>query len=113
MRFLALMLLGPWLLILAWVYWAYPKSLVLTAWRRLFDVIALLLAVAVATWLAKIGYDGYVAPQADEFGRPSGAIWQHVAPALYAYGGFSVVLVAAMLLRWLAWGRSRTGGKSA
>lgn len=111
MRFLALLLLGPWLLILAWAYWAYPKSLPRTAWRRLFDVIALLLAVAVAIWLAIVGYDGYVATQADEFGRHSGAIWQHVAPALYAYGGFSAVLLVATLLRWLAWGRSRIGRK--
>lgn len=111
MRFLALLLLGPWLLILAWAYWAYPKSLAVTAGRRLFDAATLLLAVAAATWLAKIGYDGYVATQADEFGRHSGAIWQHVAPALYAYGGFSAVLVVAMLLRWFAWGRSRIGRK--
>jgi hypothetical protein len=107
MRFLALLLLGPWLLILAWAYWAYPKSLPRTAWRRLFDTIALVLSGIAAAWLAMIGYDGYVAVQADEFGRHSGAIWQHVAPALYAYGGFSAVLLVAALLRALVWGRSR------
>lgn len=107
MRFLALLLLGPWLLILAWAYWAYPKSLPCTTWRRLFDTVALLLACIAAAWLAAIGYDSYVAVQPDEFGPRSGAIWQHVAPALYAYGGFSAVLAAAMLVRLLAWGRSR------
>jgi hypothetical protein len=106
MRFLSLLLLGPWLLVLAWAYWAYPKSLPRTPLRRAFDTFALLLAGAVTVWLALAGYDGYVAAPADAFGRHSGAIWQLVAPALYAYGGFLVVLAACFAARAWIWHRS-------
>ncbi|HET7358692.1 MAG TPA: hypothetical protein VFJ04_00955 [Rhodanobacteraceae bacterium] len=105
MRFLSLLLLGPWLLVLAWAYWAYPKSLPRTAWRRSFDALALLLAAATTVWLALTAYDGYVAAPADAFGRHSGAIWRHVAPALYAYGGFLAVLAACFAVRAWLWRR--------
>ena len=48
LRYLALLLLAPWLLILGWAYFTYPKSLPRTAVRRVFDWVALLLAVIVA-----------------------------------------------------------------
>jgi hypothetical protein len=103
MRYLSLLLLGPWLLVLAWAYWAYPKSLPRTPLRRGFDILALALAIAVAVWAALAGYDGYVAAPADAFGRRSGAIWQHVAPALYAYGGFLAVLAPCFAVRAWIW----------
>lgn len=107
MRYLAILLLAPWLLILCWGYWAYPKSLPRTAFRRLFDVVALLLALIAAAECAVIGFDRVELPTVDGFGRASGAIWQQVLPALYGYGAFTAVLVLAMLLRHLGWGRRR------
>lgn len=106
MRYLSLLLMGPWLLILAWAYWAYPKSLPRTRARRLFDVIALVLAVWATVRLAVWGYDSFAGVRVDELGVYSGAIWQQVAPALYAYGGFAAVLVPAALLRHGLWGRA-------
>lgn len=106
MRFLSLLLLGPWLVILAWAYWAYPKSLPRTASRRAFDGAALLLAACVTIALAAYGYDSFAGVRVDQLGRHSGAIWQQAAPALYAYGGFSVVLLLALLLRARIWRRS-------
>ena len=103
MRYLPLLLMGPWLLILAWAYWAYPKSLPRTLGRRLFDVAALVLAAWATVWLAGVGYDGFAGVEADELGVRSGAIWQQVAPILYAYGGFSGVLIPAALLRHGLW----------
>lgn len=107
MRYLAILLLAPWLLILCWGYWAYPKSLPRTSFRRIFDVVALLLALIAAAECAVIGFDRVELPTVDGFGRASGAIWQQVLPALYGYGAFTVVLVLAMLLRHLVWGRKR------
>jgi len=107
MRYLAILLLAPWLLILCWGYWAYPKSLPRTSFRRVFDVVALSLALLAAAECAVVGFDMVELPTVDGFGRASGAIWQQVLPALYGYGAFTVVLVLAMLMRHLVWGRKR------
>ena len=107
MRYLAILLLALWLLILCWGYWAYPKSLPRTSFRRVFDVVALSLALLAAAECAVIGFDRVELPTVDGFGRASGAIWQQVLPALYGYGAFTVMLVLAMLLRHLVWGRKR------
>lgn len=107
MRYLAILLLAPWLLILAWAYWAYPKSLPRTRGRRVFDVIALVLAAVAAMQAAVMGYEAAVVPSAGAYGPSSGAIWQQVLPALYGYGACVVVLVVALGVRGVVWGRAR------
>ena len=107
MRYLAILLLAPWLLILCWGYWAYPKSLPRIPTRRFFDIAAMLLALVAAAQCAVIGFDKVELPMVDGFGRASGAIWQQVLPALYGYGAFTAVLILAMLLRHVLWGRRR------
>ena len=107
MRYLAILLLAPWLLILCWAYWAYPKSLPRTSTRRIFDFVALLLAMIGAAQCAVIGFDMVEPPPIGQFGRASGGIWQQVLPALYGYGAFAAVLVLAMLLRYVCWGHRR------
>lgn len=108
MRYLALLLLAPWLLVLCWIYSAYPRSLPRTRSRRLFDLTAVLLMLVAAAQSATFGFDRAQIPQVNEFGQVSGAIWQQVLPALYGYAGFTIVLVLAMLLRQWIWGRRRT-----
>lgn len=103
MRYLAILLLAPWLLILGWAYWAYPKSLPRTSARRVFDFAALLLAAAAAVQCAVLGFDAATVPEVGQFGPSSGAIWQQVLPALYGYGACVVVLVVAMLVRQAIW----------
>ena len=105
MRYLALLLLAPWLMVLGWAYFAYPKSLPRTLGRRLFDLAMLGLAAAAAVVAAVTGFDTVRLPQAGPFGRASGAIWQQVLPALYGYGAFAGMLLLALLLRHLCWGR--------
>lgn len=103
LRYLALLLLAPWLLILGWAYFTYPKSLPRTAARRVFDWAALLLAAVTAVWCADWGFAAAPAPPVDALGRATGAIWQQVLPALLGYGGCVAVLVVAMLVRYLWW----------
>lgn len=105
MRYLALLLLAPWLLILGWAYFAYPKSLPRTPARRSFDVIALLLAVGATMAAAVLGYEAVQVPQAAQLGRASGAIWQQVLPALCGYGACVAVLLVALVVRHWLWGR--------
>jgi hypothetical protein len=107
MRYLALLLLAPWLLILGWAYASYPKSLPGTPARRLFDALALLLAFTAAVYAGLFGYDAAQLPVPDEAGRrASGAIWQQVLPALCGYGAFTGMLALALLLRARLWRRS-------
>lgn len=107
MRYLAFVLLTPWLLILCWAYWAYPKSLPRTRVRRAFDGATVLIAMVAAAQAAVLGFNTAVQPKIGPFGRVSGGIWQQVLPALYGYGALLAVLVLAMALRWLLWGRRR------
>ncbi|HEY8587722.1 MAG TPA: hypothetical protein VIL60_13490 [Rhodanobacter sp.] len=107
MRYLAILLLAPWLLILCWGYWAYPKSLPRTSARRVFDFVALLVAMIGAALCAVLAFETAQLPTVDGYGRASGAIWQQVLPALYGYGAFTVVLLLALLLRHFIWRRPR------
>lgn len=107
MRYLSILLLAPWLLVLCLLYWIWPRSLPRTAGRRVFDWVALLLA-GVATALAALaGFDSATLPEIGEFGRVSGSIWQQVLPALWGYGAFTAVMLPALLLRHALWGRRR------
>jgi hypothetical protein len=103
MRYLAIMLLAPWLIVLGWAYWAYPKSLLKNMTRRAFDVLALIAATIAAIQSAIVAFDAVVLPEADQFGPKSGAIWQQVVPALYGYGAFVAVLVIALVIRQFVW----------
>lgn len=107
MRYLALLLLAPWLVILGWAYFAYPKSLPRTAGRRGFDVAVLLLAMGATIIAAVLGYEAVQIPQVAQFGRSSGAIWQQVLPALYGYGACVAVLLLGLIVRQQLWGRAR------
>lgn len=107
MRYLALVLLGPWLLVLCWLYWTYPKSLPRTSARRAFDVAALAMMGFVTLEFAMLGFDRAKLPGMDPLGRISGGIWQQVLPALYGYAAFSVALIVALLVRHLIWRRLR------
>lgn len=107
MRYLAFLLLAPWLIILAWAYWNYPRSLPRHGLRRLFDAVVVLLALVVAAEMGLLVFDRVVLPRAGPYGVPSGSIWQQVLPVLVAYGVFVVVLALGLWLRHLSWGRPR------
>jgi len=106
LRYLAPLLLAPLLLILAWAYLSYPKSLPRTAARRVFDWVALLLATGVVVACAVLGFEAATMPLVgDTGGRNSGAIWQQVFPVLLGYGACVGVLLVALVVRHLLWHR--------
>jgi hypothetical protein len=107
MRYLAILLLAPWLLVLVGLYWAYPKSIARTSTRRTFDVVALAVVAFVTVEFAMLGFDQAALPGENDLGHMSGAIWQQVLPALYGYAAFSVALLLALLIRHLIWRRPR------
>lgn len=91
---LALWLFAPWFLILAALYWLYPRQPRHAA-RRWFDTVALL--VALASFVLTLHWShGY----AD---RHYGALWPQILATVVGYGAFLAVLVIAMAVRasWL------------
>jgi hypothetical protein len=94
---LALWLFAPWFLILAALYWLYPRQPRHAA-RRWFDAIALL--AALATFVLTLHWShGY----AD---RHYGALWPQILATVAGYGAFLAVLVVAIYVR-RAWLRRR------
>lgn len=103
MRYLSILLLAPWLLILAWAYWAYPKSLPRTAGRHAFDAATIALAIIAAVVSAVMAFDAVTVKQVGAFGPESGSIWKQVYPALYGYFAFLAVLLLGLAIRWATW----------
>jgi hypothetical protein len=96
-RFIALLLIGPWLVVLGWLYWLYVRRRAANGIPASFDV-AVLVASALATiGCAAIGYQAAIGH--------GGAIWTQVAAALGAYAGFNLVLAFGLLYH--VWRRLR------
>lgn len=91
-RFIALLLIGPWLVVLGWLYWLYVrKSHVTTQMARhdalilAFGFLAAIVGAGIA-WQVTLGHGG--------------PIWKYLAGPLGAYAGFSVVLLFGLLRHW-------------
>ncbi|RDS79699.1 hypothetical protein DWU98_16675 [Dyella monticola] len=101
MRYLSLLLLGPWLVLLAWVYWSVWKRSRIS-WRyKVYDVAIILIALAAAGALSLMAYDDVAIQTVSDVGRESGGIWKQVMPALYGYGAFAAVMIPAVVARLL------------
>lgn len=87
---LALILFAPWFLILASLFWLYPRQ-PRTGPRRRFDIAALLLALGafVASLHWSFGY-------AD---RSHGHLWPQILATSVGYGVFLLVLTVAFFVR--------------
>jgi hypothetical protein len=101
MRYLSLLLLGPWLVLLAWAYWAAWRRSRMTWPLRLYDTVVIAVALVAAYGCALAAYDDIVIQSVGKFGRESGNIWKQVMPALYGYGAFAAVMVPGVLVRLL------------
>ena len=94
---LALILFAPWFVILAVLYWVYPRQPRDVA-RRLFDLVALLVAVVVFV-LSLHWAHGYAS-------RTHGHLWPQILATSVGYGVFLLVLTVAVFAR-RAWLRRR------
>jgi hypothetical protein len=100
MRYLSLLLLGPWLVLLAWVYWAAGKRFRVSWAFKAYDLLIVVVALVAAYGSALLAYDGVAVQSVGNFGRESGSIWKQVMPALYGYGSFAAVMIVGMATRW-------------
>lgn len=101
MRYLSLLLLGPWLVLLAWAYWVAWKRSRVTWQLRVYDIVVIVIAFATAYGCALVAYDDIAIQSIGNFGRESGSIWKQVMPALYGYGAFAAVMVVGNVVRLL------------
>jgi hypothetical protein len=93
-RFIALLLIGPWLIVLGGLYWLYVRKRAANSVSAQFDA-GVLMAAAVATIACTaIGYQAALGH--------GGPIWKQVAAALGAYAGFSLVILFGLLWHWRA-----------
>ena len=94
-----MLLVGPWLLVLSWLYWQYARRNPGHRVSRRFDV-----GMLIAAWLAA----GVCAAMAYQLAQGhAGPIWKQVAAAWVAYPAFAVVLLLGLLHHWRA--RRRAG----
>lgn len=94
MPLLAVLLLGPWLAVLAWVYWLYVRRTYGARTRAVFDVLILAFAGIAAIAGAEIAYVMGTGV--------AGAIWKQVAAVLVSYAAFSAVLAFGLVRHvWL------------
>lgn len=91
---LALVLFLPWFAILGALYWMFPRQ-PRTAWRKLFDCTALL--IAFTAFLLSLYWSHANADPA--FGKR----WQQILATAVGYGVFMAVLTVAFFVRrrWL------------
>ena len=87
---LALILFLPWYVILAGLYWCYPRQ-PRTAARRLFDAGALLVTTLASVWAMRWGF-----LTAD---TSVGDLWKQVLATSVSYGAFLGALTIAFFLR--------------
>lgn len=101
MRFLALLLLAPILVVLGWMYLRYARARPRSPAQRRIDTAALWGAALGAIAVCIAAYDSVALPGLEPVtGEPaSGAIWQQVFPPLCGYGAFTGVLFAALVAR--------------
>ncbi len=86
---LALILFLPWFIIIAVLYWVYPRTLEKTPARRRFDLAMLALAFVAAFVAGRWGFA--IAAR----GIEAGPIWRQVLASLLAYKAFLVVIAVA------------------
>jgi len=98
---LALILFLPWYLILAWLFWAFPRQ-PRTSRRRLFDLGSLAMTVLAS---AASMHWSYLIGAAD---ASTGPIWRQILATSVSYGVFLAVLAATFAMRhWLVIAPSR------
>lgn len=102
-RFIALLLIGPWLAVLGWLYWLYVRRRAANGVSARFDVGVLMASGLATIACTAIGYEAALGH--------GGAIWKQVAAALGAYAGFNLVILFGLFWHWLA--RPRRRAKSA
>jgi hypothetical protein len=93
-RFIALLLIGPWLIVLGWLYWLYVRKSAANGIPARFDAGVLIVSAIATIACTAIGYEAALGH--------GGPIWKQAAAALGAYAGFNLVILFGLLRHWQA-----------
>lgn len=93
-RFIALLLIGPWLIVLGWLYWLYVRKRAANGIPARFDIGVLIVSAVATVACTVIGYQAALGH--------GGPIWKQAAAALGAYAGFNLVILFGLSWHWLA-----------
>jgi hypothetical protein len=98
-RFIGLLLIGPWLIVLGFLYWLYARHRVAHGVPAAFDVSVLVLAAAstiiFSTLAFEAGASAALHAQTDQ-------VWKQIAAAWAAYPAYFLVLFLGLLRHWVA-----------
>ncbi|HEX7369067.1 MAG TPA: hypothetical protein VF284_02130 [Rhodanobacteraceae bacterium] len=108
MRFVALLLIGPWLIVLGFLYWLYARRRAAHGIPAAFDAIILIVAVCSTVVFTAVAFEaGAVAAQR----AGVDPVWKQMAAAWAAYPAYFVVLFIGLLTHWIAgWRERRASG---
>lgn len=104
-RFIALLLIGPWLVVLGFLYWLYARRRVANGVSAAFDVVILILAAISTIVFTALAFEtgAHAAARAHV-----DLVWKQMAAAWAAYPAFFMVLFAGLAWHW--WARRRFRG---
>lgn len=109
-RFIGLLLIGPWLVVLGFVYWLYVRRRAANGISAGFDagvlIVAAISTIAFSGWAFTAGAVVAARPGIDP-------VWKQMAAAWAAYPAYFIVLFLGLARHWIAGRRRRRAGRTA
>lgn len=107
-RFIGLLLIGPWLIVLGFLYWLYARRRAANGVPAYFDAAVLVLAALSTIIFSALAFEAGANAALRANTDP---VWKQIAAAWAAYPAYFIVLFFGLLRHWVAgWLRRRAGG---
>lgn len=103
-RFVALLLIGPWLIVLGFLYWLYARRRVAHGVPRGFDIAVLVVAALSTIVFTALAFEAGSRAVLQANVDP---VWKQMAAAWAAYPAYFCVLFLGLLRHWIAGWRQR------
>lgn len=109
-RFVALLLIGPWLIVLGFLYWLYVRRRVPHGVPRGFDIAVLIVAALSTIVFTALAFEAGSRAALQANVDP---VWKQMAAAWAAYPAYFCVLFLGLLTHWIAGRRQRRLARTA
>lgn len=109
-RFVALLLIGPWLIVLGFLYWLYVRRRAANGVPASFDVAVLIVAALSTIVFTALAFEAGAVAAARSGVDP---VWKQMAAAWAAYPAYFCVLFLGLLRHWIAGRRQRRLARTA